>query len=317
MKYFKKIGIRTEEEQAMLQAIEAVILSKGIPRTEIPDCLNLDDLIEVKHLVDAYSMSEEPSFDELVRTEEFDNVEGNTEEFNEQEEDLFNTVAELPDLKSEEAELELDEIFDNEPSEFVANDYDPFEAPIIERSYNKKDSNVQSMGEDGIQADGEHLELEEARDTPLDDLNPRTKQRAAEQTANTILKGYARLVPKPFKWLAKVDEAKVEKLAFSGQLDVSIEVSEGLTFEDYMTSTNEQIDEIFEVDEDTLDEIREPLIEVLMEQQLELTPQQRLSMAVLSHLVQMFTVAMKLRNQNNRILSFQKELTRLSRTNVA
>ena len=106
-------------------------------------------------------------------------------------------------------------------------------------------------------------------------------------------------------------------MAFDGELDVSIEVSEGLTFDDYMRQTNEQIDEIFEVQEETIAEIRESLIEVLMEQELELTPTQRLTMAVLSHLIQMLTVALKLRKQNNRILSYQQHLTHLSRTHAA
>ncbi len=126
------------------------------------------------------------------------------------------------------------------------------------------------------------------------------------------MKGYAQLAPIPFKWMSKFPESKIEKMAFNGQLDLSIEVSEGVSFDDYMKQTNEQLDEIFEVDSDTLNDIREPLIEVLMEQNMELTPTQRLIAAVLSHLTQMFTVAFKLRQQNNRILAYQKHLTYLS-----
>ena len=164
-----------------------------------------------------------------------------------------------------------------------------------------------SMKVEGL--DTEDLHLEEANQTPVDKLNPVTKRRAAEQTANALLKGYAKIVPIPFKWLAKIDESKVEKLAFEGQIDITIEVSEGMTFDDYMKQTNAQVDEIFEIEDDTLDEIREPLVEVLMEQELELTPQQRLGMAVFSHLIQMLTVALKLRKQNNRILEYQKNIT--------
>lgn len=335
MKYFKKIGTRSEEEQAMLQAIEIVIESKQIPRNDIPDCLNLDDLIEVKHLVDAFDKNQqeqqnhqsdedqqlqeqEPEFKERESSEAA--AEPVTEEAEvieeESEENLIENDADS--IEQVQPEIDVSEITKNENVDFVSPGYNPFEAPIIERSYNKGDANQVEQDDNNLDESDELENLDESKDpTPLDEASDRTRQKAAEQTADTILKGYARLAPKPFKWIAKVSESKVEKLAFSGHLDLDIEVSEGVTFDDYMKSTNEQVDEIFEVDEDTLEEIREPLIEVLKEQQMELTPQQRLGMAVLSHLMQMFTVAMKLRSQNNRILSYQKELTKLSRTNVA
>lgn len=342
MNYFKKIGTRSEEEQAMLQAIEAVIESKQIPRNEIPDCLNLDDLIEVKHLVDAYEGK--PKYEDIEQAEEVqdahepeqteevkdveivdgESIEAEAEPLNdkveiveEHTEDLSNEKV-LDSIEQVEPEIDLAEIIENEELEFIAEDYNPFEEPIIERSYNKGSDTQEVQDHNNLDEAEEFTNLDESKEpTPLDDASDRTRQKAAEQTADTILKGYSRLAPKPFKWLAKVSESKVEKLAFSGHLDLDLEVSEGLTFDDYMKNTNEQVDEIFEVDEDTLEEIREPLIEVLKEQSMELTPQQRLGMAVLSHLMQMFTVAMKLRSQNNRILSYQKELTKLSRTNVA
>lgn len=334
MNYFKKVGTRSEEEQAMLHAIEAVIESKQIPRNEIPECSNLDDLIEVKHLVDAYEGNQhqadieeavevqdrqEPETLEDVNNKEIDNgesieaeAEPLTKEIEVFEEKNLDLMAQI------EPEIDITEIIENEELEFISDDYNPFEEPIIERSYNKGSDTQDQQDHDNLEESDEFTNLDESKEpTPLDDAGDRTRQKAAEQTADTILKGYSRLAPKPFKWLAKVSESKAEKLAFSGQLDLDIEVSEGVTFEDYMKSTNEQVDEIFEVDEDTLEEIREPLIEVLKEQSMELTPQQRLGMAVISHLMQMFTIAMKLRSQNNRILTYQKQLTKLSRTKVA
>lgn len=336
MNYFKKIGTRNEEERAMLQAIEAVVESKQVPRNEIPDCLTLDDLIEVKHLVDAYQGN--PHYQELEGTQETKALQEQeqSKDGNETIDEVLSAETEAEQLIEEESieedneplssdlvdqiepAIDLSEIIENEDFEFISDDYNPFEEPIIERSYNTGSTSDGGQDHDNLEQADEFTELDESSEpTPLDDASERTRQKAAEQTADTILKGYARLAPKPFKWLAKVSESKVEKLAFAGQLDLNIEVSEGVTFEDYMKSTNEQVDEIFEVDEDTLEEIREPLIEVLKEQQMELTPQQRLGMAVLSHLMQMFTIAMKLRSQNTRILDYQKELTKLSRTNVA
>lgn len=339
MNYFKKPGVRTEEEQSMLQAIEQVIDSKGINRNEIPDCNTLDDLVELKHLVDAYiTEPDEPAekFDDVAREdadtvnqdvsreeledaaeyksiapiETVESVENEPHEFIEEDTETDDSIPEL-------AEVVSDENFEDELA-FDAGEYDPFAEPIIERSYSGSNKQSSTSDKDELNPMEFNLDLEEASgSTPIDSPELRTKRKAAEQTADTIMKGYARLVPKPFKWLSKFSEAKIEKMSFAGQIDINLEVSEGVTFDDYVQQTNEQIDEIFEVDEDTIEEIREPLVDVLMEQELELTPQQRLGMAVLSHLMQMFTVAMKLRNQNNRILAYQKEITRMASANVA
>lgn len=343
MNYYKKTGVRNQEEQALLQAIEKVIEEKGINRNEIPDCQNVDDLIEVKHLIDAYvittdTVQTEPEAREHEQEhqpeQEPEEIEANSEEIQEPEEPSIEVVEEaepetveleveqLPieqnNSISDATETEFEEVVENDDLEFDSGDYDPFATQIIERSYSGGEESQALSDQDELEPSEFNLDLDEARDaTPLDSAEERTKKKTAEQTANTILKGYARLAPKPFKWLSKFNETRIEKLSFSGHLDLNIEVSPGVTFDDYVKQTNEQVDEIFEVDEDTLEEIREPLVEVLMEQQMQLTPQQRLGMAVLSHLMQMFTVSMKLRSQNNRILEYQKELTRLSRTNVA
>lgn len=312
MNFFRKVGRPTDDELRMIQSIERIITDKGIPLEEIPECLSLDDLIEVKTLLESYTppineVENEPILE--VEEEQFNNNdEQEIDEVESEVQDSENVEEEQDNLNQFETSFE--EVKNNQKPQFIAEDYDPFADPIIERSYNQN----QGLNQEDEDPDEEQLDLE---NTNVKDLNPATKRKAAEQTANALLKGYARLVPEPFKWMAKLPEAKIEKMAFNGDLDLSLEVSEGLTFDDYMKQTNEQIDEIFKVEQDTLDEIKEPLIEVLMEQQLELTPTQRLTMAVISHLAQMFTVALKLRQQNNRILSYQKHLTYLSRVKSA
>lgn len=304
MDYFKKIGRPTEDEQALVQAIDRVIRDKQIPPGEIPDCHTLDDLIGLKGLVDSY----DPFPDNGQQVGEPELI-AETDEMPESEDEQH---TDLPDMEVPEDESfnESGKIQELNDSEYISTEYDPFSSPIVERSYT---SSMEPATE--REAEEEDLELEESKEqSSSEDLNPKTKRRAAEQTADVLLKGYARLAPKPFKWLARFPEEKIEKLVLSGDIDPEIEVSEGLTFDDYVKQTNDQIDEIFEVEKETLDEIREPLIEVLMEQKMELTPQQRLGIAVVSHLMQMLTVALKLRGQNNRILAYQKHITALSRT---
>lgn len=305
MDFYKKNGAGrpTIEEQALIDGIKRVVAEKGINPDAIPQCSTFDDLIYAKQFVD--ELDDHP---DRVQFEEDFEVEKQTFEetdLTEEPQPFFEeeTISEVePELSSST------DRFEQNPDEFVADDYNPFADPIIERSYNQANGGSVTP----VMDDDDGLELEESKGNPLSDLPPHTKRRAAEQTADTLLKGYAQLAPIPFKWMSKFPESKIEKMAFNGQIDLSIEVSEGVSFDDYMKQTNEQLDEIFEVDSDTLNDIREPLIEVLMEQNMELTPTQRLIAAVLSHLTQMFTVAFKLRQQNNRILAYQKHLTYLS-----
>lgn len=302
MSFFKKNGRPTDEEQALIQAIERLRSEKAVGIDQIPDGQTLDDLIAVKRMLDAYpevQEAEEVPFDDNI--DEGDDTEAAPEP---------ETMLDDPNESETEPETDFD---DPEPGRFIADDYDPFADPIIERSYTGAQGNLSEGEPDG----GDGLELEDSNTGNLKDLNPATKRRAAEQTADALLKGYARLAPQPFKWVAKFPEAKIEKMVFKGEIDPELEVSDGVTFDEYMRQTNAQLDEIFKVQEETIEEIREPLIEVLMEQQLELTPTQRLTMAVISHLAQMFTVAIQLRGQNNRILNYQRHLTNLARAKAA
>jgi hypothetical protein len=304
MDFYKKSGAGrpTTEEQALIEGIKRVVAEKGINPDVIPECNTIDDLIFWKQFVD--EMDDHP---DRARFEEDLKDEQPIEETNlPQESEPPLEEEQTPEIESEF--IASSETFEEHPDEFIADNYTPFSDPIIERSYNQSEGGSISPVDEGE----EQLELEESKGDPLSDLPPHTKRRAAEQTADTLLKGYAQLAPIPFKWMSKFPETKIEKMAFNGEIDLSIEVSDGVTFDDYMKQTNEQLDEIFEVDSDTLNDIREPLIEVLMEQNMELTPTQRLIAAVLSHLTQMFTVAFKLRQQNNRILAYQKHLTYLS-----
>lgn len=335
MDYFRKIGRTNDDEQAVIQAIEKLIREKQIPRSEIPLCTNLDDLLEVQALLEAYvsNVQREPEHAQISEAEitveqipeqtgkepeaQPESIEPETSEQTEPETEEIPELAEV--VTDEQTEPEAQRVDSEEQPKaaadqpnFVADDYDPFADEIKQRSYNtqsgQKADSIKAATESGT-AEPEIPELEE---TPVDDLNPKTKRRVAEQTAETLLKGYSRLAPKPFKWLAKIDVEKIERMHFEGEIDINLEVSEGTTFDDYVKENNEKVDEIFEVDEDTLNEIREPLIEVLLEQKLELTPQQRLGMAVVSHLFQMLSIAINLRKQNNRILEYQKRMTILA-----
>lgn len=315
MSFFKKIGRPTDEEQMIVDAIGNIIKQKGLSASDVPECHNIDDLMAAVDLLEAlegeYPLVENTNHEVEIEqtdvsetTEEPQKLNNKIEQSIIQEEELETGAIKDNQISDQQID-EIESSFNDELPNFEDSDYDPFADPIIERSYTgAKVENNQEESDD--------LGLENKGNTPLSDLDPKAKLRAAEKTADTILKGYKNFAPEPFKWWCKFPESQIEKMTFQGEIDPSIEVDEGLTFDEYIKQTNAQIDEIFEVQEETLEEIKEPLVEVLMEQELELTPQQRLSMAVLNHLIQMFTMAMKLWGQNKRILEYQKHLTQLA-----
>lgn len=49
-----------------------------------------------------------------------------------------------------------------------------------------------------------------------------------------ILKVYFKVVLMFFKWWVKFLESKIEKMVFNGEIDLLIEVLEGVIFDDYM-----------------------------------------------------------------------------------
>lgn len=335
MRFYNKVGRLTDDEQAVIQRIETLIHEKEIPSTELLNCENLDDLLSLQIKLEGFQQSKvhiEESHSVETGEKTIEEAPVSQSELSENKsvidessgEVLVETINDPIPTDPEEVNdsVGFDEISnelpisDQEP-QLEFQDYDPFAEEIIERSYNKTEDKKTNISDTFVEALDEQLNLDEAKDSPIESLNPSTKKKVAEQTANALLKGYAKIVPQPFKWLAKIDEEKVEQMAFEGQIDISLEVDEGTTFDEYMKQANSQVDEIFEVEQDTLDEIREPLIEVLMEQEMELTPQQRLGMAIFSHLIQMLTVALKLRKQNNRILAYQKKITGMNGLKVA
>jgi hypothetical protein len=158
-------------------------------------------------------------------------------------------------------------------------------------------------GEDGMEGEGGEEDYsggEKLGGDNLQDMSPAQKRKAAEKTADAILQMYSKFAPLPFKKWASISENKLQKLAFEDRIDLNMEIEEDITVKQYADGVNEQVDKIFTVDDETIAEIKDPLVDVLMEQELALTPTQRLLMAVGSHVVQMGFSAYSLA-QNNKV----------------
>ena len=141
----------------------------------------------------------------------------------------------------------------------------------------------------------------------LQDLSPQQKRKSAEKTAEAILNLYCNFAPLPFKKWASFNDSTVNKLVFEDKLDMNMQLEDNVTVKDYIKGTNEQVEEIFQVTDETREEIKDPLIDVLLEQDLALTPTQRLLFAVGGHVLQMGFSAYQL-SQNNKVAleTFQK-----------
>ena len=118
---------------------------------------------------------------------------------------------------------------------------------------------------------------------------------------------YCQFVPMPFiKW-SSFSEGKIQKMVFENKLDLSMQLENNVSVKDYIDGVNEQAQEVFKVSDETKEEIKDPLIDVLLEQDLALTPTQRLMLAVGGHLVTMGFSAFQLAQNNKQALeTFEK-----------
>ncbi len=209
-------------------------------------------------------------------------------------------------------------------------DDDPLNQPVIERAYTKNDaaSNVdpQTLNTEipehkvenpqastTAQADstkdptGQPKAKVENR--AASEMSTTQKRKEAEKTADAALFYYCKYVPVPFKKWGSFNEKKIEQLAIQDKLNLNMEfkTDRKFTVREYIKEHNKAINKAFDVDDETRLSIREPLIEVLMEQNIILTPTQKLLMAVGSHIGTMAFQALRISQQNSALLEhFQK-----------
>lgn len=141
----------------------------------------------------------------------------------------------------------------------------------------------------------------------LQDLSPAQKRKSAEKTADALLSMYCQFVPMPFiKW-STFSEGKIQKMVFENKIDLSMQLENNVSVKDYIDGVNEQAQEVFKITDETREEIKDPLVDVLLEQDLALTPTQRLMLAVGGHLVTMGFSAFQLAQNNKQALeTFEK-----------
>lgn len=134
----------------------------------------------------------------------------------------------------------------------------------------------------------------------LEDLSPSQKRKAAEKTADALLTTYKNLVPIPFIKMSSFNMRKLEQRHMNDEIDMHMAImDDGTKIKDYCEGVNAQAEATFVITKEMQDEIREPLIDVLLENNFALTPTQRLIMAVGGQVVQMGITAIQFMQQNS------------------
>lgn len=147
-----------------------------------------------------------------------------------------------------------------------------------------------------------------------EDLNPSQKRKAAKQTAEMLLGVYCQYIPEVYKFFVKIPFKKLDKIISAGEINLDTAITnqgEDMTVKQYFDGLRGSIDTLFEVDEETRQNILEPLIEVLMEKELALTPMQRLMFAIAQDQVNKMTCAIQLtvmvNSGINQMIALEKE----------
>jgi hypothetical protein len=352
--YFGKKGRPTKEEADLCKNINRLVNSGEVSESEINQLIETDGIpTNMDELQDMYSYLtgkevkrtsnklytgeeegeedyEEEDYEEEINTSEsFNNVGGKKDAvafdpFSEPVIERAYTKGINSSNQEEENDVEFDE-----------NDFEqPKGGENVADKINSGNSISEEQGEEDIpepewaisEEQGEEEDYDEDEDEDedsgklgegnLEDLSPAQKRKSAEKTADAILQMYCKFAPTPFKSWARFKDTTIQKMVIDGRLDLNMQLENGVTVKDYIDGTNEQVDEIFEVSEETRQEIKDPLVDVLLEQEIALTPTQRLMIAVGSHVVQMGFSAYQL-SQNNKMAleSFEKFHNNMRKTN--
>jgi hypothetical protein len=250
---------------------------------------------------------------------------------------------EITDVEFEETKsISGNNIIDNIPD---PNDYNPLSKPVIEREYTAGlagnavadnssdagqpipepiysppvdisngdipmgDSDI-PMGDGGTSA--QSGDAGEFGNPSMKDLSYSQKKKNSELTADALLYSFTQHFPAIFTYICTIDEKKIQKMEVDGEIDLSIYI-EGfdLTIGESLKKFNADVHAAFVITEEDLIQIREPLIEVLMENNLALTSTQRLIYGIGSLTLKFGVNAYQIIQGKNQMIEIWKQTTKI------
>jgi len=140
----------------------------------------------------------------------------------------------------------------------------------------------------------ETIDDKDKKDEPmnpaLDDLSPTEKRKQVEMFADAILETYGQLYHAAFSGYCSVKMNKMEVLDRDGTIRLSMVIERGengeMTIREQFLKYNEKVNDAFTVTPEMKEQLREPLIAVLMEKGIAPTPMTTLLIVAGSHLLQ-------------------------------
>jgi hypothetical protein len=111
----------------------------------------------------------------------------------------------------------------------------------------------------------------------LKNLSPKEKRESMEKTADVILLTIKNIFPIPFVYVATYSDKKLNNLHSKNEINLDTEIKrDGTTFREYYKEFNAKVEEAFVVTDAEIEALKEPLVDVLMERDVAMTPMQRL-----------------------------------------
>ena len=111
----------------------------------------------------------------------------------------------------------------------------------------------------------------------LKELTKAEKKDSVAKTTDAMLLAYKTYIPLPFIHFSSYNLKKLDKLDKDDIIDLDTQVtSDGTKFREYSKNFNSQVEKAFIVTDEEVEALREPLFDVLMEQDFAFTPTQRL-----------------------------------------
>lgn len=153
------------------------------------------------------------------------------------------------------------------------------------------------------------------------DLSKKEKRLGAEQAADTALGAYSFVCEKLFVPLASINTQKIEEQIATGEMSDQIAFvvdDEGnqANIRQYATVFNANVSESLKVDEDFIQDVREPLIRIMEKRGLAMTDEQYVALAFGKDLLTKGMIVMELKRSTKTITNMIVEQTALLRATL-
>jgi hypothetical protein len=145
-------------------------------------------------------------------------------------------------------------------------------------------------------------------------LTLKEQRDGAEKTADIVLLAWKNYLPLPFIYFGKVNVKKLKEAEKKGEIDLQAPVDRrGTLIIERIEKFNKDVENSFEVTDEEVNAIREPLIDVLMEKEVSLTPTQRLIFVAGQFVVAKVINVVKLISEQREMISEMKEMYKENR----